>query len=242
MYDPPRDVIRAIPNVKFVEMPYNREEAHCCGSVLTLIKEPPVAAEIGKTRLDEAEEAGASKVLALCPCCQFQLRVSAEKKKSTVEVHDLAAFACRAMGENLPDPHPEVRAQWAVFEAMIALMTPRGFADLMGTMWPELIDAMPFGMGRIMKAMGKVPGALTLMKPLFPVLFPRLLPMMMPKVMSVMLERVAARVPMPDYMREQMPVLMPQVMGKLMPHMIPDVVPLVTGPMIVYLQGKAKAG
>jgi Fe-S oxidoreductase len=50
IYEPPRDVIRAIPGV---------------------------AADIGKIRLDEAVEAGAQKVLALCPCCQFQLRVSA---------------------------------------------------------------------------------------------------------------------------------------------------------------------
>ena len=122
---------------------------------------------------------------------------------------------------------------------MIKLMTPEGFAELMGTMWPELIDAMPFGMGPMMRFMGKVPGALNLMKPMFPVLFPRLLPMMMPKVMPVMLERVAAAVPiMPDYMREQMPELMPKVMDSLMPHMIGDLVPLVTQPMIDYLHGK----
>ena len=96
---------------------------------------------------------------------------------------------------------------------------------------------MPFGMGPMMRTMGKVPGALNLMKPVFPVLFPRLLPMMMPKVMPVMLERVAAAVPaMPDYMLEQMPELMPKVMDSLMPHMIGDVVPLVTDPMIRYLQ------
>ncbi len=84
-------------------------------------------------------------------------------------------------------------------------MTPQGFADLMGTMWPELIDAMPYGMGGMMRAMGKVPGALGMMKPMFPVLFPKLLPMMMPKVMDTMLARVAERIPMPDYMVEQMP-------------------------------------
>ena len=44
--------------MKLVEMAHNREEAHCCGSVLTLIKDPPVAADIGKMRLDEAMEAG----------------------------------------------------------------------------------------------------------------------------------------------------------------------------------------
>ena len=69
VYEPPRDMIKAIPNVEFVEMEHHHENAHCCGSVLTLIKDPPVAAEIGKTRLDEAVEAGAEKLLALCPCC-----------------------------------------------------------------------------------------------------------------------------------------------------------------------------
>ncbi|HZK66096.1 MAG TPA: FAD-binding and (Fe-S)-binding domain-containing protein, partial [Chloroflexota bacterium] len=232
VYEPPRDVIKAIPGVNLVEMSHHHEDAHCCGSVLTLLKDPQVAAEIGKVRLDEALEAGAEKVLALCPCCEFQLRVSAEKKGIPVEVVDLASFASAALGYQLPDPNPEVQKQWAVFEAMITLMTPKGFADLMGTMWPELVDAMPFGMGSMMRAMGRVPGALEAMRPVFPVLFPRLLPMMMPKVMSVMLERVAERVPMPDYMREQMPEMMPKVMENLMPHMIGEVVPLVTGPMI----------
>ncbi len=239
IYEEPRAVIQSIPGVKYVEMEHNRAGAHCCGSVLTLIKEPPVAAEVGKVRLDEAIEAGAQKVLAACPCCEFQLRVSQEKKQVPIEVVDLARFCADALGYNFPDPHPEVQAQWAVFEAMIALMTPAGFAALMGTMWPELVDSMPFGMGGMMRAMGKVPGALNAMKPLFPVLFPRLLPMMMPKVMPVMLERVKAQVPMPDYMAEQMPAMMPRVMDNLMPHMIDDLVPLVTDPLVAYLQGKS---
>ncbi len=240
VYDEPRQVIKAIPGVEFVEMPFHHEEAHCCGSVLTLIKEPPIAHEVGKTRLEEAEEVGADTVLALCPCCEFQFRVTKEKKGVSPEIRDLAAFACQALGKNFADPSPEVSRQWKVFEGMIALMTPRGFAELMDTMWPEMLAAMPLGMGKMMRAIGKlgpVGGFLfTLMKPVFPVLFPKLLPGMMPKLMPVMLDRVGVMIPMPDYMREQMPELMPKVMDNLMPKMLPDVVPLVVPKMMAYLR------
>jgi hypothetical protein len=141
-------------------------------------------------------------------------------------------------------------------------MTPQGFANLMGTMWPEMIDAMPFKMGPMMRGMGKLPAPLSnamfammkpmmpvlfprllpMMKPMMPVLFPRLLPMMMPKVLPTMLDRVEKTVPiMPGYMKEQMPDLMPAVMDALMPKMLPDVVPLVVDPMVAYLQGKESA-
>jgi hypothetical protein len=239
VYEAPRDLIRANPKAEFVEMASNREHGKCCGSVLTLIKEPEIAAGIGEQRLCEAVDVEAEKMLALCPCCEFQLRVSADKRQTPVEVVDLARYTAEALGFVLPDPNPEVKKQWAVFEAMIALMTPAGFAELMGTMWPELIDAMPLGMGPMMRFLGRrMPFMLNLMKPMFPVLFPMLLPGMMPKVMPTMLSRVAERIPMPDYMAEQMPTLMPKVMDSLMPHMIGDVVPMVTGPMVAYLKRK----
>jgi Fe-S oxidoreductase len=243
IYEPPRDVIKAIPGIEFEDVAHNREDGLCCGSVLTLIKEPPVAADIGAHRLQEAKDIDADAMLALCPCCQFQLRVSNDTKEMNIDVQDLAAFACKGLGKSFQDPKPEVQRQWAVFDAMIALMTPQGFADLMDSMWPEMLKAMPFGMGGMMKFMGKmgpVGGFMFgLMKPVFPILFPKLLPGMMPKVMPTMLSRVADRIPMPDYMAEQMPNLMPRVMDNLMPKMLPDVVPLVVPKMIDFLRGRS---
>ena len=245
VYEEPRQLLKAIPGVNFVEMPFHHEEAHCCGSVLTLIKDPPVAHDIGKMRLDEAVAVGADTVVALCPCCEFQFRVAREKRGASVEVRDLASFACEALGKNFADPSLEVSRQWKVFEGMIALMTARGFAELMDTMWPELLGAMPLGMGRMMEGIGRLGpmgGFLfKLMKPAFPILFPRLLPRMMPKVMPVMLERIGKMIPMPDYMREQMPELMPKVMDNLMPKMLPEVVPLVVPKMIAYLRRAPRA-
>jgi hypothetical protein len=200
-----------------------------------------VAVDIGRVKLDEAKEVGAEKILALCPCCEVQLRNTAQKTGSDVEIIDLAHFTADALGYELPDPNPEVAYQWGVvFDSWVRLMTPRGFADLMGTMWPELVDAMPFGMGGMMRAMGKIPGALSLMKPMFPVLFPRLLPMMLPKVFPTMLERLNTMVDMPDYMSAQLPGMLPGVMDKLLPHMVGDVVPLVTDDLIAFLKSGAR--
>ncbi len=149
IYEEPRELIRAVPGAEFVEMELQpregallRQRPDVCSS------DPPAAHDIGKGAPRGGVEAGAEKMLALCPCCQFQLRVSAEKSDVPVEVDDLAHYSRRALGYELPDPNPEVQRQWAVFEGMIALMTPKGFAELMGTMWPELIDAMPDRHGR----------------------------------------------------------------------------------------------
>ncbi|MHC4601281.1 MAG: FAD-binding and (Fe-S)-binding domain-containing protein, partial [Planctomycetota bacterium] len=138
IYEPPRELLKALPGVDVREMRHNRENALCCGSVLTLIKEPDVAAEIGRCRLDEAVECGADAVIAACPCCEFQLRVTADRKKMDVKVHDLAGFLARAKGFDMPDPHPEVLGSWAVFDAMIRLMTPEGFTDVMMHIFPQL--------------------------------------------------------------------------------------------------------
>jgi Fe-S oxidoreductase/FAD/FMN-containing dehydrogenase len=232
VYEPPRDLIRAIPNVELVEMEHSKEDALCCGSVLTRIGEPhPTSEKLGAKRVGEAEAVGADALLALCPCCQFQLRVSADEKGSTLPVIDLARLSAEALGvTGLPDPNPEVQAQWTTFEKFIALMTVDGMVGVMGSLTPHLLDAMPLGMGSMMRMIGRAPGLIRepmfrMMAPLMPVLFPILLPGMMPRVLPDMLRLVEDSIEMPDYLRSQLPDLFPEVIDNVMPKMLPQITP-----------------
>ena len=239
IYEPPRELLRAIPGLELVEMEHNREEGHCCGSVMSLVADPAAAKRIGDLRLREAEEVEAEAVVTSCPCCEVQLRVTADKTGRRLPVIDLAAMVCDAAGVRHPDSTEYALEMWATFEAMINLLNPEPMADLMIELFPQMVDAMPYGMGRMMRAVGRVPGGgavLRAMKPLFPTLFPMLMPAMMPDVMPDMLEAVEDRVPMPAHMKEQMPDLMPMAMERLMPKMLPAIVPLISDPLIAYLQ------
>ena len=236
IYEPPRDLIKAIPGVEFRELEHNREHSHCCGSVLSLIADPPVANVIGAVKLNEAVDVGAQKLLALCPCCQVQLRISAQKSNINIDVQDLGATVARSLGYDIPDTTNDALVAWAVFDKMIVLMQPEGMADLMVELLPEMMAAMPAPLKLMMKTVKYVPGMDILMKPVMPHMMPLLMPLLMPKVMPAMLEAVTRHVPMPDYMNEQMPDMMPKVMENLMPNMLPLIAPMITPKMIEYIK------
>ncbi len=242
IYEEPRALLKAIPGIDYREMNYNRENAHCCGSVMSLVADPDAAGKIGKVRLDDACEVGADTIITACPCCRVQLQVSAEYNgMENIKIRDLATFVAEAAGFEVSDSTPEINSSWATFDTMIRMLTPLGMAEMMAEMLDDMIDAMPAPMAAMMKWIKRQQPAvkapmIAMMKPMMPKLFPLLLPGMMPKVMPKMLEMVKAKVPMPDFMAEQMPDLMPPAMVELMPKMLPDIIPHFMPLMIKYLQ------
>lgn len=240
IFEPPREIIQAIPGIEFVEMEHNREQAHCCGGVITLVDNPDVGEVIGDVRVSEAEATGAQAIITSCPCCEVQLRLTIEKTGRNLPVIDLAHLAARGLGISLPDPTSYALGAWKPFEAMIWLLRPNAMAGLIKELFPQMVDAMPMNMGGFMRAMGRMGPAggaiLSAMKPLFPFLFQRLMPGMMPQIMPAMIDAVEEQVPMPGFMKEQMPDLMPDAMGRLMPKMLPQVVPLISDDLIAYLR------
>ncbi|NLE75280.1 MAG: FAD-binding oxidoreductase, partial [Chloroflexi bacterium] len=236
IYEPPRRLLQAIPQAEFVEMEHNREHGHCCGSVLSLVADPPAAARIGDIRLREADDVHADALVSTCPCCQVQLRVTAQKTGRDLPIIDLAHLLCEATGVEHADPTDYALEMWATFEAMIHLLKPEAMADLMAELFPQMFAAMPAPMVWMMKAAKRVPPMLSAMKPVMPAMLPALVPMLMPKVMPDMLAAVERRVPMPDEMKEQMPDLMPTAMERLLPNMLPQLAPFIVPRMIDYIR------
>jgi hypothetical protein len=247
IYEAPRKLIQAIPGIEFVEMEHNRQQAHCCGSVLSLVADPDVGERVGDVRLQEAKDAGAQAVVAACPCCEVQLRVTADKTGRDLPIIDLAALICESAGIEHPDSTPYALEMWAVFEAMIRLLKPEAMAEFMAGLLPEMVEAMPGPFPAMMHMVKASPGPvreamIAMMRPMMPFLFPRLLPGMMPKVMPDMLAAVGQQIPMPQHMEEQMPDLMPAAMDNLMPKMLPQIIPYFMPKMEAYLRGQPLNG
>ena len=247
IYEAPRRLIQAIPGIELVEMEHNRQEAHCCGSVLSLVADPDVGERVGDIRLREAEATGAEALVAACPCCEVQFRVTVSKTGRELPIVDLSSLVCKSAGIEHPDPTPYALEMWGVFEAMIRLLKPEAMAEFMASLLPEMIEAMPEPFRGMMKMVKAAPGPvreamIAMMKPMMPFLFPRLMPGMMPKVMPAMLTAVERRIAMPPQMKEQMPDLMPAAMENLLPKMLPLVIPHFMPHMEAYLKGRSDNG
>jgi len=75
IFEEPRDILKAIPNIDFVEMARNRMMARCCGgggSVIAL--EPELAAEMASVRIKDAVDVGAEIIVSACSACKDNLR------------------------------------------------------------------------------------------------------------------------------------------------------------------------
>lgn len=74
IYEAPRVILQAIPNLKFIEMPNNRKNAICCGAgggVKGVF--PNEAIDIAKKRIEEALEIGVEKIITACVFCKKNL-------------------------------------------------------------------------------------------------------------------------------------------------------------------------
>ena len=96
VYNPPRDILKAIPKLQFVEMLRNRENAWCCGGGggATAVAFQELSSEIAKIRIDEANSTKANAIVTACPFCK---NVLTNATKNDMEVYDLPVLIAEAM-------------------------------------------------------------------------------------------------------------------------------------------------
>ncbi|HNR45315.1 MAG TPA: LUD domain-containing protein [Methanofastidiosum sp.] len=86
IYDEPREIIKELPNVEFVEMKRVKEDSRCCGAgggVKSLFWELSIA--MANERINDAKEVKADVIVSTCPFCKRNL-----KDASEMEVIDLS--------------------------------------------------------------------------------------------------------------------------------------------------------
>ena len=102
VYDPPRNVIRALPSVELVEFPQNRNLAKCCGGGGGLkAYDTGMSLEIAYKRIQQASSVGAEVVVSACPSCKSNLQIASarlrKEKKGRIKVMDITELVAEAL-------------------------------------------------------------------------------------------------------------------------------------------------
>jgi Fe-S oxidoreductase len=96
VYDAPREVLDAIPGLKWVEMKRCRDRSFCCGGGgLMLFYEPKENERMGVRRVRMAAEAGSNVIVTACPFCLANLEdaikvAGLEEKMTAMDLTELA--------------------------------------------------------------------------------------------------------------------------------------------------------
>jgi Fe-S oxidoreductase len=100
VYDAPRELLAAVPELDVREMPRARAEAVCCGSS-GWVGCTRINKSIQRERLKEAAETGAGAILTACPKCNIHLSCAAKDDDidTDISIEYVATFLAGALAE-----------------------------------------------------------------------------------------------------------------------------------------------
>ena len=93
MYEIPRELVKLVPGVEYVEMKRNRENSMCCGGT---IRVPYYDTRSGMSEMivKDAYESGAEYIITACPSCLHNLStVAFEYDIEVMNIEDLIAYS-----------------------------------------------------------------------------------------------------------------------------------------------------
>jgi Fe-S oxidoreductase len=98
IYDAPRNLLKQISGLTFIEMERNKEFAYCCGAgggVKSAF--PDFALKTAKTRIEEAEDTNAEIISSACPFCKTNLVEAITERDSKLKFYDLSEIILMAL-------------------------------------------------------------------------------------------------------------------------------------------------
>jgi len=103
VFEEPRNILKKIKGLEFVEMERNRENSRCCGAgggYKSAFND--FAVNIAAERIKDAEAVGAEVIATACPFCVLNLKAGAKKIGSKVRVMDISEILLQVTAPIVP--------------------------------------------------------------------------------------------------------------------------------------------
>ena len=102
IFEEPRNILKAIPGLEFVEMSRNRLQARCCGGGGgVLANNPDMAVEMAAERVRDALAVGAEIIVSGCAACKDNLRKGAKaipkQERGKIKIMDITEIVAQNM-------------------------------------------------------------------------------------------------------------------------------------------------
>jgi heterodisulfide reductase subunit D len=98
VFEQPREVIKSIPGIEFVELANNRNFSLCCGGGGNVeMVDPDLSAAVARRKLEEIQSTGADTVVSSCQQCLRTIDAAARSEGIELDVLDLTQLVAKAL-------------------------------------------------------------------------------------------------------------------------------------------------
>jgi heterodisulfide reductase subunit D len=98
VFDAPREILRSIPGLTFVELASNRNQSICCGGGGNLeMADAALSGRVARNKIEEVRQTGAGTVVTACQQCVRTIKGKVRREKLDLEVVDITDIVVRSM-------------------------------------------------------------------------------------------------------------------------------------------------
>ena len=100
VFEEPREILRALPNVRLVEMAHHGRHSLCCGGGGNLeMIDPALSTAMARRKVEEAQATGASTIVTTCQQCVRTMTTYVRRNKLSLEVLDLTQLVAKCLAK-----------------------------------------------------------------------------------------------------------------------------------------------